>query len=279
VGASMPEPAATVVLLSGTSVPRVHLLQRAARSAFMPSAWVFPGGRLDILDRAPRALERVDGLDGESLAARMHGVDTAELALALAICAAREAFEESGVLLATPASLARVPQPELQRARARLCAGDLSFPKLLVEYDLRIDGGALTYFDHWITPPLEARRFDTRFFVARVDGGQNVVPDMAEVHAAEHLSPVEALERHAAGALALAPPTFWILGELAALGTAEAVLAWAAAREVPPVRPSMVQVDGVMAVVLPGDPLHPGPTTADAGTRRVVWRGDAWKRE
>src|SRR5690606_16338585 len=79
--------AATVVLLrDGRPSPEVFFVKRHGASAFMANAWVFPGGRLDALDRAPRVLDRVRGLDVASLLRRMHGVDDPELAIALVVC-------------------------------------------------------------------------------------------------------------------------------------------------------------------------------------------------
>ena len=273
-----PEPSATVVLCSRTEPVEYFFVQRSAASAFMPNAWVFPGGRLDILDRDPRVLRRLVGLDADALAARMHGVEEAETAAALAVCALRETFEESGLLLHTGGPLSRKAALELRNYRLRVRDGGASFPALLESLDLYLDGAALTYLDHWVTPPIESRRFDTRFFIAAAPPGRTPRPDHFETRAAGRHAARDALARHAAGDFPLAPPTFWILGELAQFARADEGLAWAAAREVPPVRPTVVQVDGALAIALPGDPLYPGDAGAAGPPRRVVWGGTSWSR-
>lgn len=277
-------PAATLVLAReparapGTS-PEICFVRRHGNSAFMANAWVFPGGRLDVLDRDVRALERVRGLDPGRLLGRMHGVSDPDEALGLAICALRETFEEAGVLLATARDGRGPDRAALAEARVALNAGTRSFPAILDELDLWLDGGALTYFDHWITPPVERRRYDTRFFVARAPADQEAAHDAAETTDAWWADPTRALSRHASSEdFALSPPTFWIVGDLADRADLGDVERWAAAREVPPVRPAVVSVDGRMGIALPGDPLHPGGAVDGAAPRRMVWNGAAWIR-
>ncbi|HJN76778.1 MAG TPA: NUDIX domain-containing protein, partial [Myxococcota bacterium] len=84
-------PAATVVVLrDGPRGPEVFLVQRSAKSGFMPLAHVFPGGRVDDADSL------VPVLGAEAHVRRM-GCDDAT---AYVVAAVRETYEESGVLLA-----------------------------------------------------------------------------------------------------------------------------------------------------------------------------------
>ena len=73
------------------------MLQRTNAAAFLPGAFVFPGGALDPDDASPRAARRVRGLDDAQASARM---GLASGGLAYWVAAARECFEESGILLA-----------------------------------------------------------------------------------------------------------------------------------------------------------------------------------
>ena len=77
-------PAATILLLrEGAAGPAVWLMERARTVGFMPSAWVFPGGR-------------VDAADAE---APVTGGDFARVPRAFWAAAARELHEEAGVAL------------------------------------------------------------------------------------------------------------------------------------------------------------------------------------
>src|SRR5258708_35397681 len=95
--AADPRPAATVVVLRDSSHgPEVFMVRRHEDAAFMGGAHVFPGGRVDAAD--------CDGndqwCDGIAHAeAQLKGLPTAD-AVAYHVAAARELFEEAGVLLA-----------------------------------------------------------------------------------------------------------------------------------------------------------------------------------
>ena len=93
-----PRPAATILLLrETTAAPEVFMLQRTSKAAFLPGAYVFPGGALDADDASERAAKRVRGLADAQASARM---GLAAGGLAYWVAAARECFEESGILLA-----------------------------------------------------------------------------------------------------------------------------------------------------------------------------------
>jgi 8-oxo-dGTP pyrophosphatase MutT (NUDIX family) len=122
-------------------------------------------------------------------------------------------------------------------------------------------------FACWVTPVGERRRFHTRFFVAMGCAGAEACPDVEEVVDARWLPAQDALALHAQGALALAPPTWWTLHELAPLGSHEAVLAWARAREaagVTPIEPVLDTHEGRPAVRWTGGGLWLRPTAAGA---------------
>src|SRR5262245_64178292 len=92
-----PVPAATVMLLRDTAAgPEVLMLERHAKSEFLPDAYVFPGGRVDDEDHALGA--RVAGLSSAQASAALRTVP-AERALGYFVAAIRETFEESGLLL------------------------------------------------------------------------------------------------------------------------------------------------------------------------------------
>ena len=96
-----PRPAATVVVLRDSSAgPEVFLVRRHEDTAFMGGAHVFPGGRVDAADRDGNS-EWCDGIPHAE--AQLNALPGAE-AVAYHVAAARELFEEAGVLLARDAS-------------------------------------------------------------------------------------------------------------------------------------------------------------------------------
>ena len=94
----------------------------------------------------------------------------------------------------------------------------------------------LTPWSRWITPEAEPRRYDTRFFVARLPSGQRALGGTGEADQAAWLRPAAALAAAGTGELVLLPPTAITLRELAAQPDVEAMLALQAADRAPPSR-------------------------------------------
>ena len=220
-----PRPAATLLLLRHTtSAPEVFMLQRTSKAAFLPGAFVFPGGALDPDDAGERAARRVLGLDDAQASSRL---GLASGGLAYWIAAARECFEESGILLAWEAS-GRPVDPEraaaLEELRAPLNAGSLLFSEFLEREDLYIPAQEIAYYSHWITAPGRPRRFSTRFFIACAPEGQHGAHDESETVHSVWVNPREAIERGRQGEIELIFPTHSTLTDLAPFPTPRAVL-------------------------------------------------------
>lgn len=77
----------------------------------------------------------------------------------------------------------------------------------------RVDVTSLVWFAHWCPPNLAKKRFATFFFACRSLGG-DVTIDGSEIHDHEWMRPADALERHRAKAVQLAPPTWMTLHDL-----------------------------------------------------------------
>ena len=203
----------------------LFMLRRNSRSAFMPDVFVFPGGRVETGDGSAEARRRLIGG-----AAAPNAVDAAYV-----YAAARETFEECGLLFAA----APVDARELAAARARLCGGSQTFIDVLDQLRVRIDAGALRYFSRWITPAGEARRFDTRFFVARAPRAQVALADASETHDGVWIAPRDALARSAAGTFALILPTIKHLERVSAFDSVDALLTYAASKPIHTVMPDL----------------------------------------
>jgi len=220
-----PRPAATILLLREASgAPEVFMLQRTSKAAFLPGAFVFPGGALDPDDSSERALQRVRGLDDAQASARM---GLASGGLAYWVAAARECFEESGILLAFDENNSPIdPQraAALEPMRNPLNEGTAQFSAFLEQENLYIHAQDIAYYSHWITAPGRARRFSTRFFVACAPEGQHGAHDRSETVHSVWISPREALERGNRGEFELIFPTRSTLTDLAAVLTPRAAL-------------------------------------------------------
>lgn len=235
--AAAPRPAATVLMLRDDPGGfSVFMVQRSLESKFMPGAYVFPGGRVDPEDHDDA--EAWGGLDPALAHRRFEGQLEPGESVAHLVAGAREVHEEVGVRLQ-------------------------SLDELHV-------------FAHWITPEIEARRFDTWFLVCRIPEGAQPVHDDYETIASRWVDPKLALERYGDGELVMAPPTFYTIWDLARFDTAADVLAEAERRSVPPVQPRFQQVGEQFALLLPGDPLFPSDTPVEGPTRVVMGEGGQW---
>ena len=200
------------------------MLQRTSKAAFLPGAFVFPGGALDPDDSGERATLRVRGLDDARASARL-GLPSGGLAYWVA--AARECFEESGILLAfdehdRPVDPRRAAA--LEPFREHLNAGALLFSEFLEKENLYIHAQDIAYYSHWITAPGRARRFSTRFFVACAPAGQHGAHDQSETVHSFWVSPRDALERGRRGEIELIFPTRSTLEDLAPIQAPQAAL-------------------------------------------------------
>jgi 8-oxo-dGTP pyrophosphatase MutT (NUDIX family) len=111
----------------------------------------------------------------------------------------------------------------------------------------------LLAWSRWITPEVVPVRFDTRFYVALAPPHSPPSPDGAETTEAAWISPQEALDRHAAGEMALVFPTIKHLESLLPYASGSDVLAAARARRVEPVLPRVIGEGREQRVVLPGE--------------------------
>jgi hypothetical protein len=132
-----------------------------------------------------------------------------------------------------------------------------SMAEVLARNGLVLRADLLRPWAHWVTPEIEPKRFDTRFFVAALPEGQEPVHYRGESDHSEWVAPRDAVERHARGELGMLPPTVFTLAELAAYDTVADVLAAATRRDVRRVLPRIVVDGDDVLLLLPGDPGYP----------------------
>jgi 8-oxo-dGTP pyrophosphatase MutT (NUDIX family) len=271
-GGSLPRPSSTVILLreepGGDAPFSVLLLERHGSIAF-PGATAFPGGVVDASDAdAPGAALPA----GQRWAPAGEG-DRPPEALAYWVAAARELFEEVGILLAARdgRALEGPLAPELAALRARLHARE-PFGGVLASAGLVPTTQRLFYFARWITPVANPRRWDTRFLVGRLPAGQEPLADGTETVSCAWMTPVAALAAYQAGRMVLVPPTVRTLDDLARFPSVDAVLSDAARRIVRAVTPELVQ-DGARTAI--SYPDNTGDATLPS--RRLVLDHGRWR--
>lgn len=215
-----PADAATVLLVrDAADGPELLMLRRSSRAAFAPGVHVFPGGRVEEKDRAPDMASLCAGLD-DAGASRLLGLERGGLGYWVA--AIRECYEEAGILLADSEGPGSAGLGE--GWREALIDGSATLGSVCRHQGLHLGTDRLLYFCRWITPAGLPRRFDTRFFMARVAAGQTASACERETFEPDWLRPEQALEAFRSGRIRMIHPTLKTLEALTGYASAEAML-------------------------------------------------------
>lgn len=262
---AIPRDAASVILLrpGNTDVFEVFLMRRHRRQAFMAGVFVFPGGAFDEADADPALQELCRGVSPAEARLLLQEETLPEtLALGFFITALRETFEEAAVLFAAAASGEDLPRQDpparrrFEEYRRQVHTGMLSFYRMAQTESLVYRPDRLLPYTRWITPEMETRRFDTRFFLAMMPEGQAASHDEEELVASQWTSPAGALLQHETGELELMPPTLKILEELTTYTSIETLFAATAAKCLPPILPQLQKSEDGYLLLLPHDPEY-----------------------
>ncbi len=198
-GIATPKDAAAVILLrQGTDArnPEIFWVKRSEKLAFLGGFHAFPGGQRDAGDAEVRVENCEDNEKATMIA-----------------CAARELFEELGVLVA------RGSETLTKGQRASLLddleSGRMSFAEMLTHYGLHLDARDFTFAGRWVTPPFSPRRFDTWFFLVQCPQKQEPhITEDGELATGEWTRAVEAYARWERSPILAVPPTLHALKTL-----------------------------------------------------------------
>jgi 8-oxo-dGTP pyrophosphatase MutT (NUDIX family) len=221
--------AATVMLLRPAGDSFELYVLRRARTMIFGGMYAFPGGGVDGSDHP--ATIRADWAD--------HLGVPGEQARAVVGAAARELFEEAGVLLAGPCdqvdrTVGDVGTDDWEADRAAIQARELTMTELLRRRGLRLRDDLLFPWARWITPESEPRRFDTWFFVALLPEAQTARDVSGEADRTIWIRPA------AADGLEMLPPTRSMVNGISAYRKIADVIAASSRRDA--ARPIMPRV-------------------------------------
>lgn len=157
--APRPRIASTIVLTHGPKDnPRILMGQRSSRHDFMPSVYVFPGGRVDRSD----SYVDYEGDLSPRTETIMEAAFTPRKARAVVLASVRETYEETSLLLGEPEENTRnVNHPSWDAFR---------------QAGLKPSLEGIEVFGRAITPPHRHKRFDAWFFLKHLD-----TPNLPEI--------------------------------------------------------------------------------------------------
>lgn len=240
-------PAATVLILRDAADGiEAFMVVRHRAIEFAAGALVFPGGK-------------VDPEDAHAAWAELAPVRSTLPTRAGYVAAARESFEEAGLMLArrqgasdllTAAEAHRL----VARHRANLLAGSISFLDIVRGEGLTLATDLMVPFAHWITPEGVPKRFDTHFLLVAAPVSQLGAHDGSESTEGLWIRPQQALADAEAGARTLVFATQMNLHKLARYPTVAAAIAAARSSPVVTVTPEAERLpDGRRRLRIPAE--------------------------
>jgi len=239
---------------------KILMMKRNANLKFMPGVHVFPGGSIDKHDEDSQWKSMIPNNNSLShFSAR--------------IAAIRETFEESGILVANPQEkLQVIPVEELKKWRNKVHENASQFLTLCQTYQIYPDIHRLHEWSNWITPTIETKRFDTKFFLAICHNLQmeSGIHDNQESVTTDWVTPNEVLEKSARKQMKIIPPQFYTMTELANIKTIKQLEIVARNRTIYPIQPEFVNEDTHTVIALPGDPLHPNGAHKPSDRHRLL---------
>ena len=198
-------PAAVVVLYrEGPQGVELFWVKREKALTF-GGFYAFPGGKVDKTD----ALVPVRGALGEEAALR--------------VAAARELFEETGVLVAEGAH--RLSPERMKELRRELLEKRLSWSELLQRHGLLLRAEDFPAAGRWVTPEFAPVRFDTFFYLVKAPAHAQAEWLPGELAEAVWVTPAEALGRWEQGTALLHPPALHVLRVMGRFDTKQGALA------------------------------------------------------
>lgn len=193
----------------------VYLLKRNPKSSFMGGLYVFPGGVVNDTDRESDIWEPFIDMSPRQIKKKFCSSDfSKEEAMASGIAAIRETLEEAGILIADPKCVSSEILKRLSKDRFKKNRAPSWFRAEIRLENLILAFSKLFPWSHWITPQLVKKRFDTRFYIARIPDNQHCAVDNFEATDGIWISPVTALEKNLDGIIPLSPPTMVTLTQL-----------------------------------------------------------------
>ena len=251
-------PAATVLLVRDCdNVLEVLMVKRSKRPPF-GNLYVFPGGKIDESDKDLNITNFCNGLNDEQASIKL-GVN--EGGLSYWVACVRECFEEVGILLAKKNNgqeldLNGADKHKFDNYRRMLLENKISLFEICKKENLSLNLNNIEPFSHWITPEIEIKRFDTRFFIAYIPAKQTEKHDGNELTDSVWISPKKALDRSLNGKMPMIMPTISNLQQCLEFDSGQKLLEYQSKLtndDIPSILPKFFKNEGKWVGLLPGD--------------------------
>ncbi|KAK0416086.1 hypothetical protein QR680_012292 [Steinernema hermaphroditum] len=206
--------AATTILFN-KSLRTVLMMKRGETAKFMPNMYVFPGGIVEQEADSAFPIQKTNFGEVKSIK-----IDGFESDFALRVGAARELFEETGILLVEDRFnkeklyLSTLVDKGLNEWRDKVRENPFKFGEMFQDFNLDLQ--RLLPWSRWLTPSIFKQRFDTLFYVIPVE--EEIGVDMCNKEMSEYLwvqpSNVLAETTNNPSKSVVAPPQYYELARL-----------------------------------------------------------------
>ncbi|CAB3409454.1 unnamed protein product [Caenorhabditis bovis] len=175
---------ASSIVLANVKTRKILMLKRGSTAKFMPNSMVFPGGVVEDVDKKLGDPSR--------------------------ICALRELFEESGILLTKDGFESSVDDGDLRAIKDNVKTDSNVFSKVAHKFST----DRLLDFETFLTPATAARRYYTKFFLGVLNEEPKVDLCTSEMSEYCWIDPIECVEQAFAEQFILPPPQVYMLTRL-----------------------------------------------------------------
>jgi hypothetical protein len=145
---------------------------------------------------------------------------------------------------------------KLNKMRRKLNNKEITFKDICISESLRLRAKNIVPCAHWITPAIEPKRFDTRFFLAKVNAKQLASHDGFELTESFWIKPADALVKFTNGEMNMILPTIKNIEKLAEFSSSEEAFHYFQGlgdNAIPPILPKFIKKDGEWIGFLPGE--------------------------
>ncbi|XP_002735907.1 acyl-coenzyme A diphosphatase NUDT19-like [Saccoglossus kowalevskii] len=271
---------------------KILMLKRHSKSSSFPDAYVFPGGTIDKSDFSDEWMELYDNagltpslkplLDiGGKRPDIMSTIRSSRVPneIAFRICAIREAFEESGLLIVKPSGISKnehglakwskitqcvkkIGRRKLLQCRQRVHDNGAEFFDLCKELACVPNVWALCEWNIWLTPVGLPKRYDTIFYICCLDDVPvpQLLPDDQEIVKSTWLTPKETVNLWLSKTIRLIPPQMYEMLRLVNFRKFTGLHQFTKQRERKGIEryfPVMIIASDGVIEVYPGDSLYP----------------------
>ena len=191
---SIPGDAAAVILLN-SETGEVLWARRNRQLKFLGGFYGFVGGKVESDDAEVKVKNCADNGNAQLIA-----------------CAARELFEETGVLLVRKGE--KLTKGQLSSLHDDLISERMTFGEILAHWGLHVDAEDFIYTGFWTTPEFSPIRFKTHFFLAVCPPKQTPQAVTRELENVEFIRTSKALKLWENSKILIAPPILIALKEL-----------------------------------------------------------------